>query len=139
MPEYYIRWEWTFAAVLVVCFLWPCVYFFRGKTSTLVASIMVGLHLAPCWWLTLFDPNWNGWVPSARVTHGFVMSGLFGEDRLDFYFRPYWWGSMAVTAIVAFVARDRVKARVKRKREMAETQVGPPFVSVGRSCGTGSA
>ena len=126
--EYHNLAEWIFFGVLIVCFVWPCVYHFRGKTSTLIASIVVGLHLAPCYWLTLFDPNWNGWVPSARVTHMLVMNGLLGDGRVDFYLRPNWWISMAVTAIIAFILLDRVKKRVQWLKKVTDTQGFPPIV-----------
>ena len=124
--EYYNIQEWFLAAILAVFPLWPCVFYYRGKTSTIVGSIVVGLHLAPCYWLTLFDPNWNGWVPSARVTYMFLMDGLFGDGDVDFYLQPSWWISIVVTAFVAFIVFNRVKREVKRERELVETQGLPP-------------
>ena len=60
MSAYHNLFEWIFAAVLTACLVSPWVFRFRGRISTVVAAATVGLHLAPCLWLTLFDPNWNG-------------------------------------------------------------------------------
>ena len=125
--EYHSLSEWLFAAVVVVFLAWPCVFYFRGRTSTFIASIVVGLHFAPCYWLTLFDPNWNGWVPSARVTHMLVMNGLFGDGRVNFYFRPSWWIAILVTAIIAFISIDCVKRRNNWLREVTDKHGLPPI------------
>ena len=124
--EYHNLGEWIFTAFLVACLVWPCLFYFRGTSSTVAASIVVGLHLAPCYWLTLFDPNWNGWVPSARVTAMLVMDGLFGDGGIDFELRPSWWISTAVTATIAFILLDRVKTIVSRQREVARQKGLPP-------------
>jgi hypothetical protein len=118
--------EWLFTAGVVACLLRPCLFYFRGRLSTLIAAIVVGLTLAPCYWLTLFDPNWNGWVPSARVTTMLVMNGLLGDSQLDFYLQPSWWIGMAVTAVIAFVLIENAKKKHNALKEITDNQGLPP-------------